>query len=98
MAMAVPVPSDDDDDETQDPNLNNLKIPDIVAESHSLATDLDVTDYPLTQLTPERNLNYPSHSQPRLALRCFSRKKTGPQLVFGTHRLTKPSSRGASDL
>ena len=84
MAMAVLVPSDDDDDEAQDANMNNPKTPNIVAESHSLATDLDVTDYPLTQLTQE--------------LKSQRSASQSASSVFGTHRITKPSSRGASDV
>ena len=102
MAMTVPVSSDDDDDdaETQDPNLNNPHTPEIVAESHSLPTDQDITDYPLTQPTPElKPLLSASQSASSGFELLLSRKKTGPRPVFGTHRLTKkPSSRGASDL
>lgn len=100
MAIALPVPSDDDDDdETQDPNLNTPKTPDIVAESQSLDTDLDVTDYPLTQLTPEPKPQLSASQSASSGFEQFlTRKKTGPRPVFGTHRLTKPSSRGASDL
>ena len=103
LAMAVPVPSDDDDDvyaDPQDPNLNNPHTPAIVAESHSLPTDQDITDYPLTQPTPDpKPLLSASQSASSGFELLLSRKKTGPRPVFGTHRLTKkPSSRGASDL
>ena len=64
--------------------MNNPKTPNIVAKSHSLATDLDVTDYPLTQLTQE--------------LKSQRSASQSASSVFGTHRITKPSSRGASDV
>lgn len=90
-ASCTPLPDgDDDDDLTQDPNLNTPKDPEHVDDQLSLATDIDSTDYPLTQLTPLSKVA-PSASQPTDLLSSCLRTSTRPTPVVGTRRVLRSS-------